>query len=364
MLISVFGTPSPLTYWGIHVMRAVMQVIYGDYHFIKANSIDELREAWDKREGKSVLFVSECPDMQVTNLFIKSGLPVLVFVDHPVDVVCHLIAAGTHTVWDGLCFASQSLCSLREISRSPTAFRFGRGRYSATAHDLVEDIIHGVVGYASEEQIEKVLEIAVPNDSRHNKTSVSEQILASFPRARRPGDYTSLLPSDLEGTIEQVIGQYHPVVTGGDLQQVVWPKSLFSHWHPSGNYHRGPIELLGPARYLIWGPYMHLPRGDWVAAIEIETAENHSGNEVMVDIIAGFGAAILAVGTVDLPVAGVFSFNIEFNITEPKSPIEIRFLLKSGAIEGRFALRQVVLRPVPAQSRKIGTDPARAKMLV
>ena len=37
MLISVFGTPSALTYWGIHLLRTIMQVVYGDTHFVHSN---------------------------------------------------------------------------------------------------------------------------------------------------------------------------------------------------------------------------------------------------------------------------------------------------------------------------------------
>ncbi len=73
MLISIFGTPSPLTYWGIHVLRAIVHVVYGDYHFIQSIYFDDLREAWFKRDGKGVIFASECPELQISDLFIKSG---------------------------------------------------------------------------------------------------------------------------------------------------------------------------------------------------------------------------------------------------------------------------------------------------
>jgi hypothetical protein len=344
MLVSVFGTPSPLTHWGVHLLQTVMQVVYGDCHFIKVNLIDDLRETWSKRDGKSVIFVSECPDSQVTNLFIKYGAPTFVFIDDPVDVLCDLIASGTHGVWDGLCFASQSFCTLGEISTSPTTFRIGRECYNMTVHNLVVEIFHHVVGCADDEQIEKVMAIVVTNYSLNQSITIIEQILAHCPQAGRNAGYISTLPNDIRRTIEPVIAQYNKIVTDEDLHQIIWPMILFSHWEPAGKYYRGPIDLVGPQRYLIWGPYMHLPKGDWAATLDIELAENHSGNQLMIDVTADFGTETLAIGMIDLPIKGVFSFNIEFSIVEPRLPIEIRFYLKSGAIEGKFALRRAVIQ--------------------
>ena len=345
MLISVFGTPSALTYWGVHLLKTIMQVVYGDYHFIKVDSIDDLREAWDKRDGKSVLLVSECPDTHVANLFIKYEAPTVVFIDKPVDVMCDLVASGTHGGWDGLCFASQSFSALSEISRSPTVFRIESSDYNTIVRDLVAEIFRDVVGHAVEEQIEKVMAIAVPNYASQQNTTVLEQILLHFPQSRRPNCYLSQLTKDVQETIEQVIDQYHPSVTSGKIDQIIWPMTLFSHWDPAGKYYRGPIELVGPQRYLIWGPYMHLPKGDWVATVDIEMTDNYSGNQLMVDVTAGFGTEVLAIGMINLPVQGVFSFKIRFRINEPSLPIEIRFFLKCGAIEGKFALRQAVIQP-------------------
>lgn len=102
----------------------------------------------------------------------------------------------------------------------------------------------------------------------------------------------------------------------------------------------GPVELLGPARFLAYGPYLHLTSGRWRADIEFEISDNLSGNHLYVDAYAG---DILAVVTTPLPASGSFRLPISFTITDPLEPVQLRFQSLSGSIEGVICLDRISL---------------------
>jgi hypothetical protein len=56
-----------------------------------------------------------------------------------------------------------------------------------------------------------------------------------------------------------------------------------------------------------------------------------------------FSGDILAGVAMPLPAAGVFSFDIPFQVADPFLPAELRFQSLEGAIEGSLRLRSVVL---------------------
>ncbi len=163
MLISVFGTPSPLTYWGVHVARAVMHVVYGDYHFIHSIYFQDLRDAWFKRDGKNVIFVSECPESQISDLFIQYRAPILLFADDAADVVGYAMASRNMDVYQAVRFASQSYCTLNDIIKTKAAFVVRRSHSARSVRGLVRQILMFLEGAAPEALVEQVMAYVLPD---------------------------------------------------------------------------------------------------------------------------------------------------------------------------------------------------------
>jgi hypothetical protein len=122
-----------------------------------------------------------------------------------------------------------------------------------------------------------------------------------------------------------------------------WPVSLFKGSDNPAAPFAGRVELLGPARIIAYGPYLHLTAGQWQAKVVFEVADNHSGNQLCVDVYA---EEILSVITAQLPAQGTYTFQIGFEISNPAKPVELRFHILSGAIEGVFTLSSTSVRRV------------------
>jgi hypothetical protein len=262
MLICVFGTPSALTYWGIHLLRTIMQVVYGDTHYVHSIYMDDFRDAWFKRGDKNVLLVSECPESPITNLVVKSGAPIFVFADDPNDAVGYIMESRSLEVRLALSFASQSFCTLHDIFNAPSAFVVRRSRYNDRVSGLVAQILTYIEGTAPRHTlVERILAHMLPAGQSERNATVSDEILRLIPRAPLPGGYAAEQTADIRDRIDRVIGQYKTITERKPFQLVEWPREIFLDWDRRDTYDGTPINMQGLARFLICGPTMHLPRG-------------------------------------------------------------------------------------------------------
>ena len=342
IMISVFGTPSALTYWGMHLLRTIMQVVYGDTHYVHSIYFDDLCDAWFKRDGKNVLIVSECPESRIVDLIVKSGAPLFVFADDPNDVIGYLMTSRGLDVRLALSLASQSYCTLLDVFKAPTTFLVRHTHYGNRVRDLIKQILTYLEGAAvTDALVERVLAYLLPANPGMPNTTVSDDVLRIIPGARLPGGFAAEHTEDIRNRIGCVIDQYGIIAERKPLRRVEWPKEIFLDWDRRDIYSGAPIDMLGPARFLICGPTMHLPRGEWIASVEIEVSENLSGNRLWADVAS---KELLAVVTADIPAEGVFSFEMKFEVLEPQLPIDVRFQLQNGAIEGKFLMHKVTFR--------------------
>ena len=130
---------------------------------------------------------------------------------------------------------------------------------------------------------------------------------------------------------------YQPLLVRQPVVCANWPWSLFV-----GSDRAPPSttqEMLGPGRYIFYGPWLHLPSGKWTAEFDFEVRENASGNKLLFDIYNGL--ELLALGEVELPEEGSFKAQIPFAILDPVRPLEFRMQIKEGAIEGILTLGTV-----------------------
>ena len=74
--------------------------------------------------------------------------------------------------------------------------------------------------------------------------------------------------------------------------------------------------------------------------VAIETEECYSDNTMGADI---YSEGILTAITAKLPIRGRHGFSLDFDVTNPLAPVEIRMQVLTGCIEGRLELADVRL---------------------
>jgi hypothetical protein len=122
---------------------------------------------------------------------------------------------------------------------------------------------------------------------------------------------------------------------------LTWPRASFRLGTPPQETAPERVELVGPARSLVFGPYLPLPAGWWEAELRLYFSEEACRRTFTVDMIAEE-----LVGTIRLKpeMAGTFQTRMLFHNPRADWPLALRIVLENGAIEGRIGLESVTLR--------------------
>jgi hypothetical protein len=339
MLISFFGTPSDLTLAGTRLLQALMQAVFGDYHWIAAGTAEELASAWTARQHAHTLLFADIPDARITALLAEANAPMAVFLDKPAAIVRSLAPRRKLTSLPALRLASQSLATLHDLAvNAATAVITAQH-----AQARLVDILDGLAAH---------YRIAMPR-------SAVESALAALapPTAKQPSHLLDLIPplteppsapdaataSDADVALaREALGGYDPLFAGRHVEAFFWPKGVFLGAEPMGAAlaRTGAVSLVGGARCFVFGPYFHLPAGRWRAEVKFSVADNISGNKLKVDV---FTDSVIFQDSCTLPAQGSFQLTLTFDVIEPRLPIQLRFYNERGAIEGRFDLHGVTV---------------------
>jgi hypothetical protein len=157
------------------------------------------------------------------------------------------------------------------------------------------------------------------------------------------GSVSETLPAGALEVLEICLQPYRCILAGRPVEHVFWPPSVFMSMDRQGQPAEGMFDMTGKRRILIYGPYLGLPPGDWVANIEFEVANTELGCVIQVNAIA---KDFLTQGRIELPRSGRHHCLLPFRTVEPRWPVEIHFTLDHGVLQGEFGIVRVTIRRV------------------
>src|SRR5580700_5682984 len=140
MLISVFGTPSPLTLWTLHAVRAIVQVVYPNYTFISAVRFEDLKASWnaiDANARREILFYSDCPEAPIVDLFVSMDVPILWVADDAEDIVPFCAATRLMQIEHAVRLMTQSASTLSGLFRAKYIWPIRKELYNRGVAEFV-----------------------------------------------------------------------------------------------------------------------------------------------------------------------------------------------------------------------------------
>lgn len=185
--------------------------------------------------------------------------------------------------------------------------------------------------------------------SRPRIRRIAERIAASeLTRTLAAAPAAAALSASAQRVVDGALAGYAELFGGGVLDQIIWRRELFILFVDGFVRPTGIIDIAGPPRTLIYGPYIHLPPGRWSARIILGVSPDAAGNSLLIDAFADtrqLGHSVLVP-----TVGGVHAADIDFSVDEPSEKgLEIRVLVTNQKPRGRLALGQVVLQPLAAR---------------
>jgi hypothetical protein len=120
---------------------------------------------------------------------------------------------------------------------------------------------------------------------------------------------------------------------------IVWPVEVMFWGDEPGTPAPPVVDMAGPSRVLVYGPYFHLPPGGYAAEFEVTVSgraddipfslELHAGPDRLVRVVIGARPS------------GRYLGRFAFTHAHPLEPIEMRLRMERGAIEGKLALADI-----------------------
>jgi hypothetical protein len=272
------------------------------------------------------------PDERLRAVLAEAGARFIVALDDPRLAVCDMMAVTGAEV--GVVTRAVANCCplMMPFAALPGALRLHADRARANIGETVFAIARHIGLGLSEAQIAQVVDDIAATD---------------LTRAFAAGDTSSTAISE-QGyrIIDGALSGYAELFSGGGaVGQIVWRRELFVLYAEGFQRPTGVVDVTGPPRTLIYGPYIHLPPGRWTARIVLGVSPDAAENTFLVDAFAdsrqlGYTVLVPARG-------GVYAADIDFSMEEASAKgLEIRVLVTNENARGQLALGHVVLQPL------------------
>lgn len=329
MLLAIFGVPTATASLGAQIVQSVVRSAAGPTDIQTCRSLDELRSAWGSRTGQNILYYNESPSGEILRFFKKVKTPLLLFADDPIEVGVSLIAERSLELLQAIRVSSLCTVSLNELLRGSDVLRISTSRHSSVT---LGELIRSIAAFYRFPPQDLLVEAVVSDVSF--SLGLEKPVSPSTPWCELASSVSPSVQAAMSAAefdfLESTLSYYRDPATS----RLKWACKLFM---TAANSVLGssPIDLTGPSRLFIHGPYMGLPCGRWVARFEFEACRNTFGFNILVHVIAD---EYLKTGRLAVPHDGRFLTEITFTANDPSVPLQIQFLLERGAIGGEFRL--------------------------
>jgi len=157
------------------------------------------------------------------------------------------------------------------------------------------------------------------------------------PPLARPG--TSVATPLLQSYLEPLFA-----APGQGTLGLAWPREAFFDGDAPGETLPATVEVAGRARILAYGPYLPLPAGDWRATAFLGFSPDIGRLPFILE--ADTGGAV-ARGFFEVERGGIFTLELDFQVSDALHPVELRLISQDSALEGQLALIEVELKQSP-----------------
>jgi hypothetical protein len=337
MFIPVLGTPSALTAWVVTLANTIVRVRTGHLNFIAAVSLEDLRDQMSKRGPGGVVFHIDCPQRGLVDFLMDVSGPLVLVRESPLTVATYVNAARSLNWFQSARFTTQSVTTLSAFSQRPNTYFIDESVISEPAAAFVADFLDRFGIVPSPEEMEQImLEVGPPAGG----PSTVEAALRRFFEHYRNPDEVEAAKADVPAFAVDVMNQY--ARPEAEWTEFEWPPAVFHLLDGPEQYADTPAGMIGPARVLIGGHSLHLPRGSWTGEVILQVSDNFSGNRLHADVLV---EDQIADGIISkFPKFGTVVFELHFENRDPFFPVQFRVVTLEGALEGEVYLQKVLIR--------------------
>jgi hypothetical protein len=158
------------------------------------------------------------------------------------------------------------------------------------------------------------------------------------------------LPDTASKIIRGAFAGYDECFAGRGLGSILWTRELFIVNGPNTPPIE-PFDIAGGARILVYGPYIHLPPGPWLARVHLGVSQEAARCTFLIDAYAD---GQLASVTLQPARGGVYVTDFNFFLGEARGQgVEVRVTVMNDNATGQLAFGHVRLTPLTARTDSV-----------
>lgn len=327
----------------VDLTKWILEYFLGGVQEISANDANELRLELSNRVDDNCLLNLSMPDREIAGSIVRNAVPAMLVTRPFWELCCFAMLQSEQDLLGAIRQTTHAISRLSWIARSANI-----ATLSIDDEEPLSRLATRIGVFLGlplcERDLGSVLSTHFPD---WETITVERAVLVHVSGAQAANDaQVKLLPHEKKLLAAMDASYLSLLRQNEEVYRLTWPLEAVFNAEPPYTSLSGPIDLLGPARILTFGPYFHLPEGTWTAEVTFSLTENYSGNTFMVDIYTN-ADEILAVSKGDLPAGGTFKTRLSFLVSSSDERLELRTFILLGAIEGRIEILSITLQSEP-----------------
>jgi hypothetical protein len=305
------------------VLQTITLAAHQQCAIIEANSMLD----WERicSVNRKVIAISQYPSPEFTTYIEDSGIPTILVVDSPLQSVAYLVGERQSDAIAVRAISASFSCLARKFTQNESETQ------SSNSRNLTEFLI----------RLAKIGGIEVSEAELDRVELQAIELASRFYGLAKHGVGISPQMNGACALAEVVLPRWGDLQRSGCGARVEWPASTFFLGDLPDTPMWEPVDLAGPARCILYGPYLHLPSGQWKASMKVGLAGYDGGQSFMVEVVC---REVIAKGRFRCDGVGLFEIQVDFVHLSPHVPIELRLFLDAGAIYGSLSCFEVSLK--------------------
>ena len=335
-LISVFGLPCGFSYFIAFVIQSLIKEALKDYDYASIANLEQLKASLSDRQHPNLFIFSDRPEQAVVEAYLRIGAPILVVCEDPINVL-HFIEREHKVPPDwAMRTTQQSFVGLGQLFESNQSLKIERT--SDTSVRMLIDSAANHFGIPIDEKRISDIYNNLDHEGRISDLTTLETVYEFVSSQNKRWKITEKSEETTSNSYKPLIRNLRELTAGNRPETYEWPVELFVSGDFPGSSFRGRIDLTGPARCILYGPYLSLPPGAWTIRVSANVTGNQSGNGIEVQFSR---LDYLLFQRFELPEEGSIEIKATIESIDARAPSELRLLLTEGAIEGRMEIMSV-----------------------
>ena len=323
------GGPSPLAKWGFDLMQAMAEICTPDRQIHTIGRDDHV--TLDTGHQQKSLWLAQFQNRPIVDVLASGQCKIIAFLDEPLEAIRFTMGALGFNFLDSLRHQTAAAIGYPALQNNPAALIIPRD-YMGSCASLIDVILTHLDLRPLKSDHEKLLMSAL--SPAEFTLTLAQMLERRQSDARMRVDMPELTQIEFK-TAQQVLPPMILMALPVTPVPIVWPHTIFTHGDTQQPAQDLLIELAGPPRYIMYGPYFYLPAGHWTIEAIFGFSDLVTHTDFFVDVS---DSQMLMQSRIYPTQAGVFSAHFTMSHERSHEPLEFRFRTSESAIEGQVAL--------------------------